>query len=186
DSPATRRVRCGNASGTSRVVRITRRRTGKVERVPRHESGPAIAPAGRFPQFDFRVPLTPLTLEVSRGSTASPGARQGLLLPPLRADLRAPAGPRDGRDSCVGGAEVRVPELLLSALDSRRVLRRPTVRGDGGGVGRFVHFLLPDRAGPGHAARLLPRRPPPPGPLAGLLHPHRLRGGRAPAHGGGP
>src|SRR5256712_10476593 len=138
---------------------MRRRRKGKVERVPRHESGPAIAPAGRFPQFDFRVPLTPLTLEVSRGSTASPGARQGLLLPPLRAGLRAPAGPRDGRDSCVGGAEVRVPELLLSALDSRRVLRRPTVRGDGGGVSRVAHFFLTVSAGPRHAARAFPPLP---------------------------
>src|SRR5256886_16222344 len=83
------------------------------------------------------------------------------------------------RDSCVGGAEVRVPELLLSALDSRRVLRRPTVRGDGGGVRRFAHFLLPVRAGPGHAARLLPRRAARARSLGGLPHPHRLRRGRA-------
>src|SRR2546430_16796336 len=83
------------------------------------------------------------------------------------------------RDSCVGGAEVRVPELLLSALDPRRVLRRPTVRGDGGGVRRFAHFFLPIRAGAGHAAPLLPRRAaraPSPG---GVPHPHPPRPGAA-------
>src|SRR2546430_17296154 len=89
------------------------------------------------------------------------------------------------RDSCVGGAEVRVPELLLSALDPRRVLRRPTVRGDGGGVRRFAHFLLPVRAGPGHAARLLPGRAARARSLGGLPHPHRLRRGRARGAAGG-
>src|SRR5207247_2695737 len=112
------------------------------------EQAPPIAPAGRFPHFDFCAPLTPLTLEVSRGSIASPGARQGLLLPPLRADLRAAAGAGDGRDSCVGGAEVRVPEFLLSAHDSRRLLPRPTVRGEGGRVWPLARVVLPVRAGP--------------------------------------
>src|SRR3989442_3782936 len=91
-----------------------------------------MAGASRFPQFDFRAPLTPLTLEVSRGSTASPGARQAVLLPPLRADLRIVAGARDGGDSRPRGPEVRLPELLLFADDSRRLLRRPTLRAPGG------------------------------------------------------
>src|SRR5258706_11321326 len=89
-----------------------------------------------FPSLIFAHPLTPLTLEVFRGSTASPGARQGLLLPPLRADFRAAAGARDGGDPRPRGAEVCVPELLLFADDSRRLLRRPAVRGDGGRVSR--------------------------------------------------
>src|SRR5438094_3563341 len=88
--------------------------------------GAPIASAGSVPQFAFR------------GSTASPGARQALLLPPFRAGFRAAAGARDGRASCVGGAEVRVSELLLSAHDPRRLLWRPPVRGDGGRVGSLA------------------------------------------------
>src|SRR5882672_8115298 len=111
-----------------------------------------------FPSLIFVAPLTPLTLEVFRGSTASLGARQGLLLPPLRADFRAAAGARDGRHPRPRGAEVCVPELLLFADDSRRFLRRPAVRGDGGRVRRRARILLPVLPGPRHAARLLPRR----------------------------
>src|SRR5207244_5929290 len=83
--------------------------------------------------------VTPGTL---RGSTASAGARQAVLLPPLRADLRAVVGARHGRDPRPRRPEVRVPELLLSADDSGRLLRRPTVRGDGGGARRRLRRLL--------------------------------------------
>src|SRR5439155_12937421 len=119
--------------------------------------GPAIAPAGRFPQFDFRAPLTPPTLEVFRGSTAYPGARQALLLPPLRADFRALAGARDGRDPRPRGPEVCLPELLLFADDSRGFLRRSPVRSDGGRFPSRTRFLQPGLLGPRHAARPLAR-----------------------------
>src|SRR5258706_14416299 len=110
-----------------------------------------------FPSLIFAHPLTPLTLEVFRGSTASPGARQGLLLPPLRADFRAAAGARHRRHPRPRGAEVRVPELLLSAVDSRRLLRRPPLRRDcGGGRGCAPPFpSVPPGARPAGPA---PRR----------------------------
>src|SRR3989441_8827907 len=120
--------------------------------------GPPIARGGRFPQFDFCAPLTPLTLEVSRGSTASPGARQAVLLPPLRADLRIVAGARDGGDSRPRGPEVRLPELLLFADDSRRLLRRPTLRGHGGRICGGARLFLPVPCGARHFSPPLRRR----------------------------
>src|SRR2546428_8905604 len=67
------------------------------------------------------VSRAPLTIfrrrEVPRGSAAVRGARQAVLLPPLRADLRAAARLRDGGDPHLRRPEVRVPELLLPPDD---------------------------------------------------------------------
>src|SRR3989441_10757659 len=132
------------------------------------------APSGR-PDWVLRRPAALLPWERAQrqfdarrlgGPATLTGARQVLLLPPFRADFRTAPRVRHGGDPRLRRAEVRVPELLLSADDPRRLLRRPAVRGAGWAVRRGPGSVLSERAGPGHAAGGLRRRParaPPPG-----------------------
>src|SRR3989442_3039253 len=91
------------------------------------------APSGR-PEWLWRGPAALLPWERAqrqfdarslRGPATLTGARQVLLLPPFRADFRIAPRVRHGGDPRLRRAEVRVPELLLSADDPRRLLRRP-------------------------------------------------------------
>src|SRR3989442_14787179 len=99
------------------------------------------APSGR-PDWVLRRPAALLPWERAqrqfdarslRGPATLTGARQVLLLPPFRADFRTAPRVRHGGDPRLRRAEVRVPELLLSADDPRRLLRRP--RGPGRAAG---------------------------------------------------
>src|SRR3989454_7938485 len=126
------------------------------------------APSGR-PDWVLRRPAALLPWERAqrqfdarslRGPATLTGARQVLLLPPFRADFRTAPHVRHGGYPRIRRAEVRVPELLLSADDPRRLLRRPAVRG-GGWAGRLgPGGGLLERGGRGHAAGGLRRSPP--------------------------
>src|SRR5207247_5947723 len=140
------------------------------------------------PRFYFVYPR-PLTIfrrrEVPRGSATVRGARQAVLLPPLRADLRAAARLRDGGDPHLRRPEVRVPELLLPPDDPRRLLRRPPLRGAGGPVRRRPGAVLPVRPGARHAARVLRRRAARARAVGGVPDPHGLPRGHARRAAGG-
>src|SRR2546425_3165219 len=128
------------------------------------------APSGR-PDWVLRRPAALLPWERAqrqfdarslRGPATLTGARQVLLLPPFRADFRTAPRVRHGGDPRLRGAEVRVPELLLSPDDPGRLLRRPAVRGAGGGGLRGPRGVFFQRGRAGHAGAGLTRRPPPP------------------------
>src|SRR2546426_1701262 len=127
------------------------------------------APSGR-PDWVLRRPAALLPWERAqrqfdarslRGPATLTGARQVLLLPPFRADFRTAPRVRHGGDPRIRRAEVRVPELLLSADDPRRLLRRPAGRGAGWAVLRGPGGVLLKPARAGHAAGGLLRRPAP-------------------------
>src|SRR5207245_3509865 len=129
-SPAIRRCRCSSAAGTSKwtTKRLhNRQRQAAQGGRPAGNRGAAYCVGEAVASLWVRVRRTPHNSEVARGSTASAGAREAALLPLLRADVRAAARARDGRDSQPRGPEVRVPQLLLPAHDPRRSLRRAAV-----------------------------------------------------------
>src|SRR2546430_1465333 len=128
-SCATRSTVCGPPSG--RLAWLLRRPAALLpwERAQR--------------QFDARSLRGPATLT---------GARQVLLLPPFRADFRTAPRVRHGGDPRLRRAEVRVPELLLSADDPRRLLRRPAGLCAGWGAPPRPRCASPERAGPRRAA----------------------------------
>src|SRR2546426_2110799 len=111
----------------------------------------------------------------SRGPSPPGGAHQAVRVPPFRADLRARARARPDIDSRLRGAEVCVPELLLSADDPRRLLWRPAFCGAVGGAPPRPGVLLPVRAGSRHAARILLRRAAGAGAVGRVPDPHGLR-----------
>src|SRR2546425_11734979 len=108
------------------------------------------APSGR-PDWVLRRPAALLPWERAqrqfdarslRGPATLTGARQVLLLPPFRADFRTAPRVRHGGDPRLRGAEVRVPELLLSPDDPGRLLRRPAVPGGGGAAFRGARGVV--------------------------------------------
>src|SRR3989442_14934361 len=119
----------------------------------RRSSGvPPLAPAAGLAHFGCASPEH-LVPEVLSGPAAAVGARQAHLLPPFRADLRAQPRGRDAGDPLVRGTEVRVPKLLLPADDPGGVLRRPAVRGAGGGVWGGAPVLFSGSGGAGECSR---------------------------------
>src|SRR2546425_12599782 len=127
------------------------------------------APSGR-PDWVLRRPAALLPWERAqrqfdarslRGPATLTGARQVLLLPPFRADFRTAPRVRHGGDPRLRRAEVRVPELLLSADDPRRLLRRPAGRGDGWGGPLGAGGVVSGPGRPGHAAGVGPAAPRP-------------------------
>src|SRR2546427_2466539 len=92
--------------------------------LPPRSRAPLLRAGTAFPTLGAAPALEKIQARGPRGPDAAGGARQAVLLPPLRADLRSNSRRRDAGHPCRCGRQVRVLELLLPTDDSRRVLRR--------------------------------------------------------------
>src|SRR2546426_1659873 len=130
--------------------------------LPPRSHAPLLRAGTAFPSLGAAPALEKIQARGPRGPDAAGGARQAVLLPPLRADLRSNSRRRDAGHPCRCGRQVRVLELLLPTDDSRRVLRRAPLRlaGRRGRLG--TDLFLPVRPKPSDGPPLLQHAPPPP------------------------
>src|SRR3989454_11121876 len=145
--------------------------------LPPRSHAPLLRAGTAFPSLGAAPALEKIQARGPRGPDAAGGARQAVLLPPLRADLRSNSRRRDAGHPCRCGRQVRVLELLLPTDDSRRVLRRAPPPRAGRRVCRGTDLLLPVRPRHRGGPPLLQPRGPLPPAVGGGPCPPRVRGG---------